>query len=272
MGHNCGSTCKRKTGAACESCRVNGGGRSTPKIAPVERHKHATAAQMGAAVDMYYDGLSYRATADNLGEHFGRRTNPATCYRWVQDLTATATDVLDEHKIPTGDEWVADELQVKVGGRKYWLFNVMDAKSRVVLAAYLSPESTTRAAATTMRMARRRSANAPKTVKTDGLKSYIGGIRTAFALDEVKHVKSEGIRARINNNLSERLQGTFRDRDKTLRGLKARESGQTYVDGLVVDYNYFREHGALDGKTPAQAAGADCPFESWREVAEARQS
>ena len=66
---------------------------------------------------------------------------------------------------------------------------------------------------------------------------------------------TEGIRAVINNNLSERLQGTLRDRDKTLRGLKARDSGQTYIDGLVLHYNYFRPHGGLDGKSPARAAG-----------------
>ena len=46
--------------------------------------------------------------------------------------------------------------------------------------------------------------------------STSAGIRTAFPTHGVKHVVSQGIRAVINNNLSERLQGTFRDRDKTL--------------------------------------------------------
>ena len=45
--------------------------------------------------------------------------------------------------------------------------------------------------------------------------------------------------------MSERLQGTFRDRDKTLRGLKKRESGQDYIDGLVLNDNYLRPHGGL---------------------------
>ena len=71
----------------------------------------------------------------------------------------------------------------------------------------------------------------------------------------------------LNNNLSERLQGTFRDRDKTLRGLKQQESGQLYIDGLVLNYNFFRPHIGLKGKRPAESAGAEIPFTSWIEVA-----
>ena len=137
-----------------------------------------------------------------------------------------------------------------------------------MLCAYLSPERTTRAAATALALARERAGSPPKTIKTDGLRSYREAVRVSFRLHDVRHVVSQGIRAEINNNLSERLQGTFRDRDKTLRGLKTRDSGQRYIDGLVVNYNYFRPHGALYGKAPAEAAGSDMPFENWREVAE----
>lgn len=92
-------------------------------------------------------------------------------------------------------------------------------------------------------------------------------MRRAFPTRLVQHVVSKGIRAEINNNLSERLQGTIRDRDKTLRGLKSRETGQAYVDGLVTRYNYFRPHESLKGKRPAEAAGAGLPFTSWEDVA-----
>lgn len=67
--------------------------------------------------------------------------------------------------------------------------------------------------------------------------------------------------------MSERLQGTIRDRDKTLRGLKSRETGQAYVDGLVTHYNFFRPHESVQGKRPAEAADAALPFTSWEQVA-----
>ena len=143
----------------------------------------------------------------------------------------------------------------------------MDAETRFVLAAYLSPERTTRAAATAMALAKERAATTPDSIKTDGLRSYRDSIGTAFRTRPVRHVVSEGIRAQLNNNLSERLQGTFRDRDKTLRSMKKRDTGQAYIDGLVLDYNYFRPHTGLENKTPAAAAGADAPFKSWADIA-----
>jgi len=219
---------------------------------------------------MYFDGLSYRAVARNMGDHFNLDTGPTTVHRWVQEYSDKASDITKDYPVQTGDEWVADEVAVKVGGKQYWLFNVMDADSRFVLAAYLSPERTREAAQTALAMARDRANNAPETVKTDGLKSYQEAMRRVFPTHPVKHVVSQGIRAKINNNLSERLQGTFRDRDKTLRSLKKQDTGQRYVDGLVLDYNYFRPHMGLEGKTPAASAGADAPFSSWADIATLR--
>ena len=269
MGHLCGSSCKRKTGERCDTCRT--GGRSNVLTIdadnPTPRRKHATPIEIGAAVDMYFDGISYRRVAENIGDYFHRPTNATSVYNWVRQETAKAKGALADIKVDTGPEWVADEMQVTVGGEKYWLFNVMDSDTRFILAAYLSKERTAKAAATTMAMARDRASSSPVEIKTDGLRSYQQGIKTAFPTRPVSHVVSKGIRAVINNNMSERLQGTLRDRDKTLRGMKHRDTGQEYLDGLVLNYNYFRPHQSLRGKTPAEAADTEIPFKSWRDVA-----
>ena len=235
-------------------------------VKPAHVHHHATPHEKGSAVDMYFDGLSYRQTADNIGQYFGRETSHSSVYKWVRELTGRAEAETAAVRIPTGKTWVADEMRVKVGGQEYWLFNVMDSDSRFVLAAYLSPERSAAAAETALGLARRRAADAPEEVKTDSLEAYVEAMPQVFG-SEVKHVVSEGAKSEINNNMSERLQGTFRDRNKTLRGLKSRESGQEYLDGLVMHYNYFRPHDGLDGKRPAEAAGADLPFCDWRDVA-----
>ena len=200
MGHNCGSTCKRKQEPPlpCATCRLGGG--HYHDSAQRGRIPHATAAQVGMAVDMYFDGLSYRRTAENIGTYTGRPTTAASVYNWVHKEAQRANELLRDVKVQAGDEWVADELAVKVGGRQMWLFNVMDADTRFLLAAHLSPTRTYRAAATAMAMARDRAALAPKTIKTDGLASYNQGVRIAFPVHEVKHVVTQGIRATINNN------------------------------------------------------------------------
>ena len=178
MGHNCGTTCKRKTGERCDTCRVGGGRRARVVIVdangkpvkPEGKRPHATPHEKGAAVDMYFDGLSYRRVARNMGEYFGRETTPMTVYRWVRELSGKADDVLRRMKVHTGREWVADEMVVNVGGQKLWLFNVMDADTRFVLAAYLTPERTVRAAQTTLALARERADNPPEELRTDGLR------------------------------------------------------------------------------------------------------
>ena len=142
----------------------------------------------------------------------------------------------------------------------------MDSQTRFLLSAYLTPTRTTRAAATALAMARQRSNNPPVAVKTDGLASYWDAMPRAFPTHRVRYIVSKGVKADINNNLSERLQGTIRDRDKTLRGLKARATGQAYIDGLVTHYSYFRPQESLKGKRPAEAAGAELPFASWEDM------
>ena len=179
-------------------------------------------------------------------------------------MTTKADSEIKPIKVNAGNEWIADEVVVSVGGKNYWLFNVMDSDSRFLLAAYLSPTRTARAAATAL--ARERAQSPPRQVKTDGLRSYRRAMPRAFPTRKVEPVVSKGIRAEINNNLSERLQGTIRDRDKTLICLKSRETGQAYVDGLITRYNYFRPHESLKGKRPAKAAGAELPFTSWEDV------
>lgn len=125
---------------------------------------------------------------------------------------------MEKYKAHTGDEWVVDEMMVKVGGEKYWNWNVMNSDTRYILASYLSKQSDARAAKAVLRKAAGNAANQPKTIKTDRLKSYISAIEDVFGAD-AKHVQSDGIQAEVNNNRSERLQGTFRQREKTLRGL-----------------------------------------------------
>jgi len=74
----------------------------------------------------------------------------------------------------------------------------------------------------------------------------------------------------------ERLNQTFRDRNKTQRGLDHEKSAQLMADGTRIEYNFIRPHMALDGKTPAEAVGIDLRLHQnkWRSLIEkaAKQS
>ncbi len=94
MGHLCGSTCKRKTGQPCRTCRTPGGARvvqldarSKPVNPPNGQYRQATPHEKGAVADLYFDGVSYRRTAKNMGEYFGRDMDPTVVYKRVRDLS-----------------------------------------------------------------------------------------------------------------------------------------------------------------------------------------
>ncbi len=65
-------------------------------------------------------------------------SSKSTIYRWVEEYTKDALLEMENHKAETGDRWVADEMQVSAGGQKYWNWNVMDEKTRYILASNLS--------------------------------------------------------------------------------------------------------------------------------------
>ena len=71
--------------------------------------------------------------------------------------------------------------------------------------------------------------------------------RTKHASDI--HIKDQ----KKNNDIQERLNGEFRDREKVFRGLKKVDSPE--ISGIKLCYNYIRPHMGLDGDTPADRAG-----------------
>ena len=144
-----------------------------------------------------------------------------------------------------------------------WNWNVMDEKTRFILASHLSKERNMKAAETVMEKAEAAAQEHPEVIKTDRLRNYPYAINLVFP--NTKHVQSDGIRAEVNNNLSERLQGTFRSRTKTMRGLDSLETGQRYLDGWIT-YNFFREHESIDDETPGEAAKVKIPYDDWADV------
>ena len=223
------------------------------------------AEMMGSAIRDFYTGKSYKQIAEGLRDEYDiPEPSKATIFEWVRDYSDQAAAEMEGHKAQTGDTWVADELVVDVGGKKAWLWNVMDGKTRYILASHLSRERDAEAAKTVMRKALASADKPPDNIFTDKLRSYLPALREV--LPKTKHFQSQGFAADINNNLSERLQGTYRDRIKTLRGLDSIESGQRYLDGWQITYNLFRGHESLHNDTPGKRAKVNPPFREWADI------
>ena len=221
---------------------------------------------VGSAIRDYYSGKSYKQIAEGLKDEYDLPNEPskASIYEWVKEYTDKALGQVAGHKAKTGGHWVADEMVVKVGGKKAYNWNVIDKDTRYILASHLSYRRDGHAARAAIRKAAQAAASPPKSITTDKWRAYIKP--TKDILPEAKHLQSEGLSAELNNNLSERLQGTFRDRIKTLRGMDSIKTGQRYLDGWVLTYNHFRKHESLGDKTPGSKAKVSPPFKEWADV------
>ena len=221
---------------------------------------------MGSAIRDYYNGISYKKICEGIEKEYDvPEPSKATVYEWVRDFTDAAVDRMKDVKAQTSGHWVGDEMYVDVGGRTAYLWDIMDRDTRYILASHLSPTRDGRAARAVIRKALAAADKPPETITTDKWRrAYLKPIRELTP--GAKHIQSEGLTAEINNNLSERLQGTYRDRIKTLRGLESLETGQRYVDGWTINYNLFKKHHSLDNETPASRALASPPFTEWADV------
>jgi transposase-like protein len=137
-----------------------------------------------------------------------------------------------------------------------YLWNVMDRKTRFLLASKLSKHRDDDGAIRALLEAKRNAHESqPQIIFTDALRSYREGISYAWFNDKrPKHIAKAGIRKpNATNNRIERLNGTLRERVKVQRGWKSMKT--PIAEGQRSHYNFVKPHQALEGQTPAQRAG-----------------
>jgi putative transposase len=257
----CGSDDIKKYGSrkdvqeyVCLKC----GRKFVNKDAPYK--KQSTVEQIGTSISSYYDGLSFADIARHLTES-NSPVNESTVYRWVMGYTQKAVKAIDDYHPKVSGTWVADETAIKFNNTLYWIWDIIDTRSRFLIASYLSQNRGTQQAKALMQLALRRTNMTPKKIVTDKLRAYLDGIELTFGAD-TKHVQSSPFEIDNDNNIIERFQGTIKDRTKVIRGFKSVETAKVILDGFMLHYNFFHIHLALE-KTPAEAASINLPFKTW---------
>ena len=226
--------------------------------------------QMGAAIRMFYSGMSYQQIAENMGTTYDiPEPSKATIYQWVRDCTKDALKEMERHPAQTGGRWVVDEMHIDAGGQQYWIWNVMDGSTGYLLGSHLTKERDASSALAVLKKAAAAAAEPPRTVRTDRWPYYVLAVKKVFP--RARHVRPPGVgKLEDIKKPSKRVQGLFRQRIRTLRGVGSKEKGQLYLDGWTLDYNLFRDHESMDGEPPGQTAKVNPPFNDWADVVKGR--
>lgn len=217
------------------------------------------------ALDLYMKGVSYRGIADSVRQFYGLKVTHVTIMNWVTAYMEKINAYVNGLRPAVGDTWKADEQFIKVKGKQEYVWNVLDAETRFLLASNESPTRGYNDARQTFQIAKEVAGKKALTIVTDGAFNYKNAVRKEFATyaNPRPHKRYVSIRNQeCQNNDLERFHGTFRQRDKVMRGFKGNQ--HEYARSFQTYYNFVKEHGAL-GMTPAQKAGIAEKGE-WREL------
>ena len=200
-----------------------------------------------------------RAVAAHLEQTTGVRVAASTVYAWVLRASLLAAEWMDGLGARTGERWQVDETVVSVGGRPRYVWNVLDAQTRFLLATHVSRLRRYEDTRVPLQRAKRATPDRPMEVLTDGMLAYPRAVtkelsyRVAFT-GVSPHRRVRSIRSKVSNNRVERLHGTEKDRIRVMRGFDNRRGAMALMEGFRAHYNLVRDHTAL-GTTPAVAAG-----------------
>jgi len=211
------------------------------------------------AVDLFLKGLSSRQIAHHLLMIYGSEVSHVTVYRWVirylDALRKVERRLMKELKI--GRRWHADETTVKIRGRLAYVWNVLDYRTRYLLASYVSYRRDAKTVEKVLKTVLKNVKANLAELLTDKLASYRKALESLKAKEicKVRHISGKKFDDTINNNVIERMNKTIKRRVKEAEKFSRKQTAEIILEGLRAYYNLIRPHLGLNGKTPAEKSG-----------------
>ena len=245
----------------CKDCKRKF---SNPDAIPKMQYSTSKVAD---ALNMYYEGLSLKEIRRNFIQQHNDYISDRTVLNWVNRFSKLAIMEAGKYKPDVGRIWVADETVIDIDGKNIWFWDIIDTKTRFLIASHMSYTRTTKDAQQLIKQAYERTGKIPRVIYTDKLRAYLDGIELTFGAD-TKHKQGSPFDVENKANIVERFHGTIKSRIKVMRGLHTLESARLFMDGWLVHYNFFRPHMSLNDRTPASVAGIRFPFRNWKDITE----
>ncbi len=269
---NCGSEAVVKYGSYkgvqryfCKSCKRKF------KAGESAFHGKVPASYVSRAVAEYYSGMSINDIRLLLKQEYGYYPSKSIVFKWVNKYTDLASEHFKDYHPEVGSTWIADETMLDLDGEhKVWLYDIIDERTRFLLATRVALSRTRLDASMLMREACKRAGGViPKAIITDQNNSYLDGIELTFGSD-VEHVQGKPFALKAtkqSTSLIERFHSTLKDRTKVIRAFRDVETLIQFTQGWLTYYNFFKPHQSLDGKTPAEVAHLKYDVKNWADLA-----
>jgi transposase-like protein len=208
------------------------------------------------AMQLYFSGESLRNVSRSL-RLIGVQVSHQTVYKWIEKYTALMEKYLDKITPNVSDTWRADELFLKVKGNMKYLYALMDDQTRFWIAQEVADTKYSADIRPLFKQAKAMADKNPRTLITDGAPNFHEAFMDEFYTSKLatrpEHIRDITLDGERHNNKMERMNGEIRDRERVMRTLE--KSDSPILTGYQLFHNYIRPHMALNGRTPAEAAG-----------------
>ena len=227
---------------------------------------HGQALAILLSLDLYYRGLSLRQISEHLKAVYGITVSHGTIYGWIKRYVAIVNQYISRIGMKASDRWHADDTVVRVKGKHFRLWGILDNETRFLIASHISAKRDAKEAHMLLEKGLQKSKNKPLEIVTDSAPEYAKAISERFRnSDPLIHVQA-AISTPLSNNKMERFFRTLKQRYKTVNGFYSHENAMTFIEGFRTYYNFVRGHRSLNGLTPAQALGLVDKKLSWLDL------
>ena len=210
---------------------------------------------VGAALNMYFNGESYRDVAETLGM-LGYPVTHKAVEKWVEKFVPLIKSYLDSIRPRLSGWWRTDEMYLKVGGRRMYLYALIDDESRFWISVQMAPTKNTANIRPLMRRGMRLAGRNPRTFMSDAATNIAKACNDVFRARglarKTEHESHIHFKKDRNNNKMESFNGVVRDREKTMRSIKRADS--PIIDGMRIHHN-TRPQSGLNGISPYDRMG-----------------
>ena len=230
---------------------------TAPSRDPLYRGYRFPAEIISHAVWLYYRfALSHRDVEELLAER-GVQVSYEAIRLWCRRFGPLFAGQLRRWRPRSADKWHLDEVQLKINGRKHWLWRAVD-RDGLVLDILVQERRNQEAAERFLRRVLAGEARAPRVAVTDKLASYPPALKRV--LPQTEHRRHKGL-----NNRAENSHRAVRKRERALQRFKSPEHAQRFLEPFSAVGNHFRPRRHLLPAEQYRQLRAE-RFRQWREV------
>jgi transposase-like protein len=210
--------------------------------------------QVDFTLSMYYEGMGLTAICRYLKQKYNNCPSDSTVYNWLMRFTEKVIAAAKGDHPRVSDKWIATLTPVKVGTENVWFWDILDVKTRFLLASHVSKKLTSNHARKTFGLAIKKAGKTPRIVLTDQMVLYSKGLEINDS-SEADRIRFREFTSSSSARFLQSYSSPLKTREIILRGFKNLKSARTIIRGWAVHYNHLRPDEIIQNNTPAYHAG-----------------